>query len=666
MCGFLGALSFKGSIDDCVEPLQAGLSAIRHRGPDSSQFVANGNVYLGHNRLSIIDLSDAANQPFKSATAGAWIIYNGEIYNFDELRKSLETRTRFVTRSDTEVLLEGYLADGLEFFKKVRGIYAFAILDRRSRPKFILGRDPAGVKPLYYARTKDVFVFGSEIKALRPVLHDHLTIDHDVIKAYLNLGYCPEPFTAYREVRALSPGHALIVSEDQWQDVSLVSHVFTEQNRLTFQENVERVSSLLAKAVERNLVADVETAVALSGGIDSSLVYAHATRANANIRALTVRFDDQEYDEAGVAELYGRHLSGRQLTLSVDADFCLERLNQLLLHFDQPFADSSAVPVYYLTKATRQHTKVLLGGDGGDELFNGYASLASLPYVYRARQLGCAPVLGGLLAIARQFSDGERARTLTRAGALLSGEPTAMLFDWLSWFPRHTRLEQRSPFLYPPDAGLALYREAFKDSEPASFTGRLVFEHFTKLLLSDYLRKTDMMSMLNGVEYRVPLLDEDLVQFALSIPFGQKSSLRQHKKFLRYLHEQLFPAETSRAPKRGFSIPLDVYLAPTDLAKMRDLVLRRDSFVRAYVRDDYLGFVFDVATGAREGSRYLSRAGTYQRVLLFYSLELWRQHDTMGYSPTSRVEARRVEALNRDWGPDGYPASSLGALTTVH
>jgi asparagine synthase (glutamine-hydrolysing) len=659
MCGFVGALAFRDAIEEHLPALQAGLAAIRHRGPDASAFFADRHTYIGHNRLSIIDLTDAASQPLRSVTSDAWLVYNGEIYNFAELRRSLEPRTRFVTRSDTEVLLEGYLAEGVSFFTKVRGIYAFAILDRRGAPQLVLGRDPAGVKPLYYSRNTELFVFGSEIKALLPSLNGQLTPHDEVIKTYLNLGYCPEPFTAYREILALRPGHVLVVSTERSYEIPVVTYAYDEQNDLSFQENVEQVSTLLRQAVRRNLVADVETAVALSGGIDSSLIYAYATSNDARIRGLTVCFSDPRYDEAGIAERYAEQLSGRQLTLPVDADFGIERLGQLFSHFDQPFADTSSVPIYYLTKATRQYTKVLLGGDGGDELFNGYASLARLPIIHRVRQLGFAPVVNRLLTLATRFANPDRRRALARAKTLVGDDSAEMLFDWLSWLPRHTRYQDQSPFRYPAGEGLAFYQELFRDVEPQSFSGRLMFEHFAKLLLGDYLRKTDMMSMLNGVEYRVPLLDEDLVRCALAIPFAQKSSWTRQKRVLRHLHRQIFSDDTSSAPKRGFEIPLDVYLPPSDVRRMRDIVCARDSFVRSYIRGEYLGFAFDAVSGVRHEPHHLSREGAFHRALLFYSLELWHRNFMFAHAPSAGDAPRWDENLaSRTVGG--------GTVATVH
>ena len=250
-----------------------------------------------------------------------------------------------------------------------------------------------------------------------------------------------------------------------------------------------------------------------------------------------------------------------------------------------------------------------------------------------------------MLAAGGRFGSDETGRTLTRAGALLRAEPSQMLFDWLSWFPRIPVFAANRRSAIRLMKGFACYRRVFEDVQPGPFTAAITFEHFSKMLLSDYLRKTDMMSMLNGVEYRVPLLDEDLVRFALSIPAKQKSSFSTTKKILRHLHAQVFPLQTSQAPKHGFSIPLDNYLAPEALLRMRELVLEGGEFVKTYVREDYLKFVFDVAAGARPGRREMSREGTYQRILLFYSLELWHQRSQgRAESVSSGAFARRPES----------------------
>jgi asparagine synthase (glutamine-hydrolysing) len=601
------------------------LTRIRHRGPDASSQLTTDAVYLGHNRLSIIDLSDAANQPLKAADEAAWIVYNGEIYNYRDLKS--KCTGRFRTSGDTEVLLRGYLEEGPEFFSRLRGIYAFAILDQRGpETQVVLGRDPAGVKPLYWFRNAHLLAFASEIKALIPVVGCELTVDENVLKTYLNLGYCPEPHTIYKQIHALTPGHVLVAGADGVREMSLVKYDFTRENELSVADNIERSEALINQAVKRNLVADVDVAVALSGGIDSSLIYATARQHDPGIQGLTVRFADSAYDESDVARQYARHVAGQHEVLDIRADFSIDELDRILLHFDQPYADSSAIPTYYLTRATRQRTKILLGGDGGDELYNGYASQTILPYVQRLRELPVGSTLmSGVLGVGRFAGAG--VRRISQRAQMLAEQPSAcMAFDWHSWLPRNTLFRGRSPFLYDRDAGLAVYEQIFRDDEPAGFEPRLAFEHFTRTLLSDYLRKTDMMSMMNGVEYRVPMLDEDVVSFALTIPYSQKSSVRHSKKILRTIHARHYPAATSRSPKRGFSIPLDKYLSARDLVHIREVLLEPGSLVRNYIRNDYITYLIDAALGLQDASADVSRAGVYQRILIMYSLELWHTH----------------------------------------
>jgi asparagine synthase (glutamine-hydrolysing) len=624
MCGFVGAFVYGSYLDAHRGALETGLATIRHRGPDATNQLTVDSVYLGQNRLSIIDLSDAANQPLKDAREDAWIVYNGEIYNYQALRSA--ARGPFLTSGDTEVLLRGYLDAGPQFFRQVRGIYAFAIVDKRTRTQVVLGRDPAGVKPLYWFRNARLLAFASEIKALIPLVGSELSVDEDVLKAYLNLGYCPEPRTIYRQIHALTPGHVLVVTADEVREVPVVRYDFTRENTLSFAENAERTQSLIDHAVRRNLVADVDVAVALSGGIDSSLIYASARRHDPDIQGLTVRFAEAGYDESNMARVFADHVAGKQQMVDIEADFNLEQLDRIFLHFDQPYADSSAIPTYYLTRATRQHTKVLLGGDGGDELYNGYLSQRLLPYLRKLRDWPAGDTLmAGVLGVSRLAGAGAR-RISHRAQALAENPAADMMFDWHSWLPRNTVYNGRSPFLYDGDAGLAMYQQIFVEDQPPGFEQCVAFEHFTRTLLSDYLRKTDMMSMMNGVEYRVPLLDEDLASFALTIPYAQKSSVRQSKKILRHIHARTYPRATSRAPKRGFAIPLDKYLKVEDLMRIREILMRRGGLAKNYIREEYISYLLDAALGFHDASAHVSRAGVYQRMLILYSLELWHTH----------------------------------------
>ena len=626
MCGFLGAIDFREPVTSRLDALRKGLSAIRHRGPDGIKEKTGENYFLGHSRLSIIDLSSLADMPMVSADGKVSVIYNGEIYNYAELKESLQGH-QFRTTSDTEVIMQGYIRHGTEFFRQLRGIYSISILDERASRKIILARDPSGIKPLYIYHDSGFSVFGSEIKALLPSVRNRLSVNENVLKCYLNLGYCPEPHTIYREIVALKPGHVATISVEGYEEKKLISYDFGKQNGLSYAVNREKSLELLRKAVKRNLVADVEVAVALSGGIDSSLIYALAHDSDSDVKGLTVSFSDKEHDESETASLYANTVGGKMELIRADSSLDLHTLNCLLANFDQPYADSSAVNVFFLTRASSRITKVLVGGDGGDELFNGYPSQTWLSYLEMLSRSGIkAGVAKKILTAAASFGGSSARRIAGRLSGLWSDNPHEMLYDWHSWFPRRSLLRGDSPFLFDPDDGLKLYGRLFGEEAPAEFRNYIVFDYFRKTMLSDYLRKTDMMSMLNGVEYRVPFLDEDLTSFALSIPFNQKSGVGKTKKILRDIHSGIYPSHTSKGAKKGFTIPLDKALGKDDYSEIRSDLLGKDSMALDYIRKDYVEFLFRMLE-SREGSEQeISRAGVYQRILMLYSLNLWNRN----------------------------------------
>lgn len=630
MCGILGAFTEKGEISPLLPHLEEGFHAIRHRGPDAShEQVFHHKCYFGHKRLSIIDLTSGADQPFKSHNTNAWIIFNGEVYNYKELRATLSNKVEFKTQSDTEVLLEGYLAEGTSFFKKLRGIFAFAILDQRlPSSRLILARDHAGIKPLYYYYKNGLFLFSSEIKAILPALKGKLTPNERVLRTYVHLTYCLEPHTAFQEIQALEPGHFLLLDDRGLSKQAFLQYDFTSGNNGSYIDNVNATRKTLTKAVHRNLTADVEVSIALSGGIDSSLVYAIALgELGQNVRGISVKFSDPDSDESPQAAAYAAALKGRLEIVDLGESFNLEVLNQLLLQYDQPYADTSLIPVYYLTKASRIHSKVLLGGDGGDELYMGYPSqmrLAYLSRLYKVDFLRRAAVQG--LEMLKLLRNGSSRREYTRVQQLLSTDLEGMIFDIYSWLPRHTTLNGESVFRFNTDESFQFYNEVFSSERPEAFTDRVTWTHFRKELLSDYLRKTEIMSMLNSVEYRVPLLDEDLSHLALKIPFEQKATLRHTKQMLREIHYGYYKEVGNQAKKRGFTIPLDVYLNQDEWRHIQSALTKRQSFVNDFIAPAYVQFLFDVVFKKISVEDQVSRSSVYQRIIMLYALHLWAEH----------------------------------------
>lgn len=624
MCGLVGYVDLINTPDQAV--CEKALKSITHRGPDNQSYTLENGVFLGHTRLSIIDLSDSAHQPMVDATHNVSMVYNGEVYNFRELKRDKLADETFQTTSDSEVILKGYVRYGIDFFDWMRGIFAVAIYDGRGEGKLVLARDRGGIKPLYLYETEKSIGFSSEIKALKPFMADH-SINESCLKAYLNLGYCPEPHTIYRSVTALEPGAVLEFSAQGKRLHKPMKYDFSMRNEFSFEQNLERTEELVKAAVAKNLVADVDVTVALSGGVDSSLMYYYANKSQPGINGITVRFNDEAYDESPLAKRYADYLNGKQEIIDLENDFDLGVLNKILLNFDQPYADSSAIPVYYLTRASAKYSKVLIGGDGGDELFNGYPSQTWLYKLMKLKKSGLTRLpTTGLLGLGGMLTKGSKKRLLNRLNLLWSGTPVEMLYDWHSWFPRNTSLDGRSAFKFNDKKGPELYSELFAEDASLGLDEKVVFDYFRKTMLSDYLRKTDMMSMFNGVEYRVPLLDEDLVSFALSIPFEQKSALKKTKIFLRKIHENCYPPDTSKAKKKGFSIPLDKNLSRDDFMEMKNSILAKDSLVTEYIDETYINFLFKSLESRAGREADISRDSVYQRILMLYSLRLWQQH----------------------------------------
>lgn len=614
MCGILGG--FGESMTD-INVFRSALNQLKHRGPDAEGISKFPNGFLGHRRLSVIDLSASADQPLLlNGQESLQISFNGEVYNYKELGEVW--RQELKTKSDTEVVIKGYSELGIEFFRRLRGIYAFSIYDSRSAPKIILYRDPAGVKPLYYYVDGDLFVFGSELKALLPLINKDLGIERDLIKVYLSLGYCPEPYTVYKNVLALEPGFALIydVSTRRIEKIELGSYHFCDEVNDSEETIREIVYGLLNQSVKRNIVADVPIKFALSGGIDSSLMVAIAQKQGLSPESLTISFEDREFSETETVKKYQQTLGLKSEFLTCKVDDTLPLLRRLLLHFDQPFADSSLVPFYFLAREASKSVKVLIGGDGGDEVQSGYPNF------------GRAPLIAGwqryqsVVRLLASLTTGGLRRRLRKLSQLLSYRRESELFFLLeSWIYPQMGVDGVLPFKFDHRVAIDFYETCFGLEGDCTFAQRFQSDVFKKRLLGDYLRKADMMSMINSLEYRVPLLDEDFVSYSLGIPQSIKMSGGKGKSLLRNIHSTIYPSYTSTLPKQGFSIPLDTWLSAMEFKEIENYILR-GSFVMEFVNADYVKAICALVRGNNRVSE-ISRAGIYQQVLIFYALELW-------------------------------------------
>jgi len=615
MCGIAGYFSNNTSVD--VPVFEKALDRLRHRGPDHGAVKELPHGILGHRRLSIIDLSTEANQPFTlSAQPNLTMVYNGEVYNYKELGNGLQN---LITNSDTEVILQGYNENGISFFKSLRGIYAFAIADYRKSSRVILYRDPSGIKPLYYYLKNGQFIFASEIKAIVPLVKDPLEIHDAVIKAYLSVGYCPEPYTVYQDIKAVVPGTLLELDLNSFtlSSQTLNGYDFKEHSQYYNEVDIRNsVSGLLKQSVKRNVVSDVPLLFSLSGGIDSSLIVAFSKDNGYQPETLTVSFNDKDYNESEVAQIFADRLNVKANFTTCDTTGSLDLLKKLLLHFDQPYADSSFIPFYFLSREAARHGKVLVGGDGGDEIHAGYSNFVTVPRIRRLK------ILQPFFALATHVLKGNYKRLLKKINVLLSSKSDEeLIYLRESWIYPSLKLNGEKPFTFDFREGVALYSSCFPTNVDDSFSLKFSNDVFYRRMVSDYLRKTDMMSMLNSIEYRVPMLDEDLVQFSLGIPLKYKIHHDKGKKILRELHSQFFPQETTSRPKTGFSIPLDTWLSKADFDEIENYLLQ-DGILNKYVNSKYIQSLFKALHNNAYASS-ISRAGAYQQILIFYSLQLW-------------------------------------------
>jgi asparagine synthase (glutamine-hydrolysing) len=639
MCGIAGRFQI-----DQLPPAdgwaQRADRLLAHRGPDGSGHFVDERCELVHRRLALIDLSETGRQPMTNETGELQVVFNGEIYNHRELRALLRARGHaFRSTSDTEVLVHLYEEQGERMVEMLRGIFAFAIYDAPRR-RLLLARDRFGVKPLFYAIHEGQLAFGSEIKALTALPRFRPTIDRQACVDFLGLSYIPEPATGFAEIAALAPGSYLMDSPAGRTVTSYHTVSATPQRERSLEHTVDSLRDRLIAAVERQSVADVPVAALLSGGIDSSLVVAAHRRATGQqTTTFNVQFPDPRHDETAFAIAVADHLGTDHHVIELDdCNLSPDTLLGIVRHFDQPFADTSCIPMYWVSKAIREQGIICtLSGDGGDEAFGGYgrfsranrlSRLMRLPTWARSAAIRAGNALSGWTSdFGRQLA---KAAQLAEAGRSDSSVVLAGLSNYLTE-------EQKTTLLLPAAAeGVQTVYRHFNGYRPDSagtleeLSRRMTEKLFAVSLPSDMLRKVDMMSMRASIEVRVPLLDEELVSLGLTLPHRFKTNGRVGKVVLRELAREWLPRDVASHKKHGFSIPLDVMATPAVHTAVEDLLLANDARTgwflnRALVRT-WLARFRQAAYAPRGGA--ISRAGLYQRVFTLLSLETWmRDHE---------------------------------------
>jgi asparagine synthase (glutamine-hydrolysing) len=606
MCGIYGYLSTKEKVAPDI--LHSMGDSLRHRGPDGEgeeiQQSVEWGIGLGHKRLSVIDLSPAAKQPMCNEDETIWITYNGEIYNFRELRTELQRNGhRFKSNSDTEVIIHLYEERGVRCLERLNGMFAFAIWDRSEKTLF-LARDRIGKKPLHYGLYDGGIVFGSEIKAL--LKHPKIVkeIDLGSLNKYLSYEYVPAPGTIFKSIQKVRPGCFLLykngeVKTEKYWDIPLSDHPISYK---TEDEYVEELREILEKSVRSRLLADVPVGVFLSGGLDSSLVAAMAKRNNEDIECFSIGFDDSSFDERKYAARVAQSLHLKQNLRIFSMSEMLANLEDLPRLLDEPLADASILPTYLLSKMTSEKLKVALSGDGGDELFAGYPTYQahklvtyfdSLPDSLKdaARSLALSlPVSDTNISFdfkIKQFLRGAGVSSEIRffrwMGGFIDGEKKELLSDDLKTALRHHN-SYEDIFSYISESGLS------KDME------RILYLSMKLYLQDDILVKVDRAAMANGLEVRCPLLDQEFVEFACRLPTKYKLKGLKTKYLLKKAARGILPNEIIDRRKKGFGIPISRWLRN----ELKDFMLnsleetkikRQGYFNYAYIKkliDDHL------------------------------------------------------------------------------
>jgi asparagine synthase (glutamine-hydrolysing) len=576
MCGICGVVSANGSVDP--ERLASMSATLAHRGPDSSGHFSDGSAALAARRLSIIDL-ETGDQPIGNEDGTLHVVQNGEIYNYRELRRELErTGHHFRTHGDTEVLLHLYEEHGDAFAERLRGMFSVAIWDAPRR-RLVLARDRFGIKPLYYRNLDGELAFASELRAL-----PRGEIDLDAVEGFLAFNSIPAPLTIFREARKLPAGHLLL-----WEDGAVRLERFARPAPLPERnddqaELVEELRSRLRDSVRAHLVSDVPVGVLLSGGVDSALLAALAAEEIGEpLRTFSIGFEERSFDELAdarrVAERYGAQ--HRELVLRPDAALLLPALAEA---FDEPFADSSALPTYLVSELAASDVKVALSGEGGDELFGGYYTYAADLLAARVGGLArlARPVVERLPSSSAKASFDYRAKRFVRAAHL---PPLERHHGWKEIFSADLRAEltgRRSAF-DPVD----LLRARYAETQGANELARLQDVDLGTYLVDDLLVKTDRASMAHSLEARVPYLDTVVTNLALALPTRHKVRGLSKKVLLRKAAEPLLPREIVHGKKRGFSIPAAAWLRgdlePFARETLSAETLRRQGFFEPHV-----------------------------------------------------------------------------------
>lgn len=593
MCGICGVVNRDGApVEEKI--VRRMLATLAHRGPDGHEVFVDGHVGLGHARLAVIDLSVAASQPMPNEDGSLHIVFNGEIYNYRALREQVAARGHTLhSRSDTEVILHLYEDNGPRCVEQLRGMFAFAIWDGRRRRLF-LARDRVGKKPLFYYHDAGRFIFGSEIKALLAHPDVPRALNATALPYYLAHGYVPTPETMFTGIKQVPPGHVLTVEGDELSMTRYWRWPLGESGRPGKlkepgeEEWAGRVLDVLRDAVRVRLVSDVPLGAFLSGGLDSSLIVALMSQAQDEpVKTFAIGFGGEpSFNELDYARQVAHRFGTDHHEFVVQPD-AVDLLPALVRHYDEPFADSSAIPTYLVAQLTREHVTVALTGDGGDELFAGYERFAAARLAERYRRLP-GLLRQAISGVVRRLPESTAYRGFARrARRFVDAADLPLAARYLSWVGLFSADMRRALLSPHPDLAhadvLADYRAHFEQATGLDLVSQLLYVNATTYLPGDLLVKTDRMTMAHGLEARCPFLDQELIGLVAGMPTALKLRGMTTKYILKRVAERLLPREIVHRPKHGFGVPVGRWFRRELRDYVRDVLLSPRARQRGYL-----------------------------------------------------------------------------------
>lgn len=631
MCGIAGIIGKER------EETRVGwmINTLRHRGPDDAGIWGDGISTLGHRRLAIIDLTEAGRQPLSNEDGTIWITFNGEIYNFQLLRQELEAKGhRFRTRTDTETIVHAYEQWGTECVKRLRGMFAFAIWDQRHQRLF-LARDRVGKKPLFYTQVNERFLFASELQGLLANEDVPREVNLAAIDAYLSWGYVPAPQTAFQGVFKLPPGYWLTVDVNPSGFATRVERYWTLEYgpklRLSKEDSAAILREKLTEAVRLRMISDVPLGAFLSGGIDSSIIVGLMAQLSVRpVKTFSIGFEEAEFNELEHARRVATRWGTDHQEFIVKPD-AAAILPKLVRHYGEPYADSSAVPTFYVSQLTRQHVTVALNGDGGDESFAGYERYLGNRLAERVRAVPGSTWVAGILGNLLPDSLNSKSR-LRQARRFLSvaTQPTARRYGrWIGYFDAAAKQQLCSPdfraaldrhqeTVLADDWMASLFDEA-KGLDPAEASMAVDVQSY---LPYDLLVKVDITSMANSLEARSPFLDHEVMELAAQFPVSLKLRGREAKYLLKHAFSDLLPPENVNRRKMGFGVPVGEWFHGPLRPLLEDTLLSSETRQRGFLEPKAVGQLVNEHLGRRADHRFL--------LWNLMMLELWHREFVEG------------------------------------